>query len=249
VNEIAFSQYVRSSETRLFCHLAVRLFLVSTLNVSCFMKTLDLLLACAIGLGLPVAAADTDFLGDALRRGLVEEEVNENLGAAIEHYQWVVRAYERNRPSAAAAVFRLAECYRRLGQTNQAVLYYRRVVKEFADVAELLAPAQAQLVAMERESPVEEALPADAALERQKELLRQEVQVAELQLTVAKRRFDAGSGPQSDVFAAQREFLALQRELVALDVRRGVPGRVQEASGDQALHLSDQDTEAVLDGQ
>src|SRR5205807_1574585 len=60
-------------------------------------------------------------------------EANHNLDAAIQAYQSVVNQFDDQRKLAATAVFRLGECYRKLGKTNEAVLQFQRVGREFAD--------------------------------------------------------------------------------------------------------------------
>ncbi|MDA1276228.1 MAG: ankyrin repeat domain-containing protein [Verrucomicrobia bacterium] len=74
-----------------------------------------------------------DPLSDAFRRGLFEEEANQNLKAAIEAYESVLKQIDAQRKMAAATVFRLGECYRKLGRTNDAVAQYQRIVREFPD--------------------------------------------------------------------------------------------------------------------
>src|SRR2546427_2701490 len=78
-------------------------------------------------------ASAADNLSAALQKGLLEEEANHNLDAAIQAYQSVINQYDDQRKIAATAVFRLGECYRKQGKTNEAVLQYQRVGREFAD--------------------------------------------------------------------------------------------------------------------
>src|ERR1043165_6347549 len=80
-----------------------------------------------------VALGATNDLSTALQKGLFEEEANHNLSAAIQAYQAVVNQLDEDRKLAATAVFRLGECYRKQGNTNQANLQYERVLREFTD--------------------------------------------------------------------------------------------------------------------
>jgi ankyrin repeat protein len=77
--------------------------------------------------------AQTNDLSAALRQGLFEEEANRNLAAAISNYQALAAQFDKDRQVAATAIFRLGECYRKLGQTNEAVVQYQRVIREFSD--------------------------------------------------------------------------------------------------------------------
>src|ERR1035437_4782871 len=78
-----------------------------------------LLAAALCLLASPVRAASND-LTTALQRGLFEEEANQNLGAAIQAYQTVAGQFDKDRKLAATAIFRLGECYRQQGNTNDA---------------------------------------------------------------------------------------------------------------------------------
>lgn len=70
---------------------------------------------------------------ELLQQGLLEEEANHNLEAAIQAYQSVLDQFEDQRRLGATAAFRLGECYRKLSRTNEAVAQYERILREFAD--------------------------------------------------------------------------------------------------------------------
>ncbi len=83
---------------------------------------------------LPLAApAATNDLTSLLQQGLFEEEANRNLDSAIASYQSLAAKFDQDRQIAATAMFRLGECYRKLGKTNEAVVQYQRIVREFSD--------------------------------------------------------------------------------------------------------------------
>ena len=73
-----------------------------------------------------------DPLTETFQKGLFEEEANRDLAAAVKAYEEVVRQLDGQRKLAATAVFRLGECYRKLGRTNDAVAQFQRVVREFS---------------------------------------------------------------------------------------------------------------------
>lgn len=115
------------------------------------MKTTSLLaLACAAAL---VRAFAADPLQEALQQGLLEEDANHNLDAAIAAYQTVVTQYDAQRQAAATALFRLAECLRKQGKTNEAVAHYQRVVRDFADQSRLVELSRAHVPAPALVSP------------------------------------------------------------------------------------------------
>lgn len=97
-----------------------------------------------------LAAALDAFAADAkrqLQEGLFEEQVNRNLKAAMEQYEALLKPYDARREWVATAVYRLGECYRKLGKTNEMVLQFQRVVKEFSDQKHLVDGALAHLLA------------------------------------------------------------------------------------------------------
>jgi len=82
--------------------------------------------------------AATNELTAVLQKGLFEEEANRNFGAAIQAYQAVVSQFDNDRKLAATAIFRLGECYRKQGATNEATAQYERVLREFGDQSTLV---------------------------------------------------------------------------------------------------------------
>src|SRR5216110_376357 len=97
------------------------------------MKTKSIVLLAVLLAGSAHVVSAADNLSEALQKGLLEEEANHNLDAAIQAYQSVINQFDDQRKIAATAVFRLGECYRKQGKTNEAVLQYQRVGREFAD--------------------------------------------------------------------------------------------------------------------
>ncbi len=79
------------------------------------------------------AVAATNDITALLQKGLFEEEANHNFEAAMRQYQAAIDGFDTDRQLAATAVFRLGECYRKLGKTNEAVVQYERVLRDFAD--------------------------------------------------------------------------------------------------------------------
>ena len=83
-----------------------------------------------MGTGL-LARAQSNDLSAALQKGLFEEEAAQDLNAAMQSYQAVANPFDKDRLLAATAIFRLGECYRKLGRTNEALAQYDRIVREF----------------------------------------------------------------------------------------------------------------------
>lgn len=90
----------------------------------------------------------TNQMAAALQRGLFEEEANRNFPAAIRAYQAVVEQFDKDRRLAATAIFRLGECYRKQGKTNEAVVQFERVLRDFSEQEAMVALSRQNLAAM-----------------------------------------------------------------------------------------------------
>ena len=100
-----------------------------------------------------ILRAQTNDLSAALQKGLFEEEANRNLDAAISNYQALATQFDRDRQVAATAIFRLGECYRKLGRDNDAVVQYQRIMREFPDQQTLATLSRQNLTALRAAVP------------------------------------------------------------------------------------------------
>jgi ankyrin repeat protein len=105
-------------------------------------------LAILLGVGTGTAGAATNEVSALLQQGLFEEEANQNLDAAIQAYQSVIAQTDKNRQFAATAIFRLGECYRKQGKTNEAAAQYQRILRDFADQTQLAKLSQQDLAGL-----------------------------------------------------------------------------------------------------
>lgn len=78
-------------------------------------------------------AADTTNLTTLLQQGLFEEEANRNLEAAIASYETLAKQFDKDRQIAATAVYRLGECYRKLGRIDDATAQFQKIIREFPE--------------------------------------------------------------------------------------------------------------------
>lgn len=188
------------------------------------MKTKCSILILALGLVLRLSGAASNDLASVFKQGLLEEEANRNLEAAIRAYQQVVTTFDKDRRTAATAAYRLGECYRKLGRTNEAVAQFERVVREFADDDVLVSISRNNLLALRGPaattpdaSPGADPL-ADAARAERKRLYAEEIKVAETQLDIFKKQFEGGRIGQTELLAQERELLRLRREAASVDI-------------------------------
>src|SRR3954469_14513163 len=91
----------------------------------------------AVTMIAPLAGHGADGLTQTLQHGLFEEEANQNLDAAVKAYQSVIAQSDEERKVIATALFRLGECYRKLGKTNEATAQFRRVLRDYSDQEQL----------------------------------------------------------------------------------------------------------------
>ena len=103
-----------------------------------FVITSLILIACS-------TRAATNDVSALLQKGLFEEEANRNLDAAIQAYQSVINETDKHHQFAATAIFRLAECYRKQGKTQEANALYERILREFPDQADLVKLSEQQV--------------------------------------------------------------------------------------------------------
>jgi hypothetical protein len=78
-----------------------------------------LLTVVVVSVLVPASLRAAEAIEDTFKRALFEEEGNRNYAAAVPAYEEVVRAIDDQRRLAATAVFRLGECYRKLGRPTK----------------------------------------------------------------------------------------------------------------------------------
>ncbi len=199
------------------------------------------LLVAAFALLAAPARAATNDLTSAIQRGLFEEEANQNLGAAIQAYQAVASQFDKDRKLAATAIFRLGECYRKQGNTNDAAAQYERILREFSDQPTLVTLSRQTLAALgSAPAAPASAVISDAARQEQKRLLEQEIKLVQKQLEEQQKRVEVGALPSDSLFASERELLKLKRQLAALDAGLPVSIAASETSAPTASSEADE---------
>jgi len=97
---------------------------------------------------VPAPATQTQLKAEvALKTAMDRETVDGDLKAAIDQYKKIVATYAANHAVAAKALIRMGQCYEKLGDA-EARKAYERVVREFADQAEIVAQARVRLAAL-----------------------------------------------------------------------------------------------------
>jgi tetratricopeptide (TPR) repeat protein len=187
-------------------------------------------------------AGAQDKMAEQLRKGIVEEEANQNLDKAIQTYQSILTQFDQGRPTAATALFHLAECYRKQGKKDEAIAAYRRVAQEFPDQNKLASASRdhlsktygisqnpreypylstsgnARVVSTSSPTITEQRKSEEARL-WYRALLLEEIALLEQQLESYNQRVYIGTlqrnGPE--MTALKRDILELKRTLAAFD--------------------------------
>jgi cell division septation protein DedD len=157
-------------------------------------------------LALAAAGAQTPA-ADALRKGIVEEDANRDLNAAIRSYEAAMTAPGVERSTAALALFRIAECYRKQGNARQATEAYQRLARDFADQRALAEESSARLARY---------YPSGAAREY-RAILEEKVMTAQRFLAYWHQQLELGAISLMDQYESQMNLLQAQRDLAAFD--------------------------------
>jgi Tol biopolymer transport system component len=105
------------------------------------------LLGAALAAGFPANQAKDDRAEVALQAALKKEAVDGDLKGAIEQYKKIVAQPGAGRATVATALLRMGQCHEKLGSA-EARTAYQRVVRDFADQAEIVAQARVRLAAL-----------------------------------------------------------------------------------------------------
>jgi len=178
---------------------------------------------------LAVLAPAQDRVAETLRKGIVEEESKHDLPAAIQTYESLLKQADADRPTIATALFRLAECYRKLGKNEQATAAYKRVVEQYPDQARLAEQSRRHLPNAKKSAAAESA----EALRRYRALLEEEITMADEQ---AKRIRASGGSPaiREEAEKVQMKAMELRRELAAFDANLPKSGQAAAVATPEA---------------
>jgi ankyrin repeat protein len=187
------------------------------------MKTLLCLICLTLTSVASLSAAEP--VVDLFREGLFEEEANRNLPAAIQAYEKVVQHLDEQRRLAATTLFRLGECYRKLGRADDAVAAYERVLREFPleDSLAKLSRENLALLRPQSAGPLWSfsstlslpSPPQETARDERRALLQEEIALVEQALAEQRKRVQAGVISLTDLLPLERDLLSLQGELAA----------------------------------
>ena len=196
--------------------------------------------------------AAQDRMAETLRKGVVEEESNHNLNAAVQNYEAVLAQFNDARQTAATALFRMAECYRKQGNGPKATAAYQRVVREFADQSKLAEQSRGVLLATYHITPGKmsetetDAVAADRARQQTKldeqqaqerameamhrqqyrRTFLEEIDLVNKEIAKAKKNVALGLEEDNVLDQLNEKLIHLQRDLAAFDAGLAAPAKL-----------------------
>ncbi|MGH9594533.1 MAG: ankyrin repeat domain-containing protein, partial [Bryobacteraceae bacterium] len=189
--------------------------------------------------GATLAPAATNDIAGLIQRGLFEEEANHNLDAAMRDYQAAVDGFDKDRRLAATAIFRLGEIARKQGDTNRASAQYQRVVRDFPEQTEVVRLAAAYLGGTTVSAPGAGAMLTDAAREKQKQLVEEEIKLVEQQLQEKQKLVDAAVISRDELFSTQQQLIELKRQSAALDAGATIVSTATSEEDEEIRRIKD----------
>jgi hypothetical protein len=145
---------------------------------------------------------------------MLDEELNSNPQAAAKNYEAMIAGFDQQRETAAQAIFRLGESYRRMGRIDEARLLYARILREFVDFPDLAKLSQRILTENAPTQPRGKYDSSAAAPNpAEEDLIRQELALLEQELAENDARVQAGLASSNSGLSVKREILQLKQRL------------------------------------
>ena len=204
-----------------------------------FRTVIAILLACA------ATGFAQEHMADSLRSGILEEDSKQNPRAAIQQYQAVMTQFTEARQTAATALFRMAECWRKLGKRSAAIASYQRVLKDFADQSKLAAQSRTVLATTYSVAPAGSPASGDRSdrakfdklLEQQQDLkvknqearepyratIVEEIELDKRRLELLRNKAGADADGNPAIVALEEKLIHLKRDLAAFDAGMALP--------------------------
>lgn len=157
-----------------------------------------------------------EHMADALRAGIVAEDSKQDTRAAIQQYNAVLKEYAAARETAATALFRMAECYRKMGVRQGAIAAYQRVVQDFSDQTKLVARARAVLAKNYQVTELQGKASAATRILYRQSIVNQ-INIAKSQLATAQQRYNAGVVGIMEVNEFKAKIADLETQLAGYD--------------------------------
>jgi hypothetical protein len=143
---------------------------------------------------------------------IIAEETNADPSAAAEQYRTIIARFDSQRSDAAQAVFRLAECLRKLGRIEEASVHYARILREFLDQGELVKLSQKRLSDLAPSGGNRRTSASSGVRESVDDLLAKEMALVREQVSEVEKRVANGIDSNAALLPLRRELLRLEQE-------------------------------------
>jgi tetratricopeptide (TPR) repeat protein len=167
----------------------------------------------------------------ALTRNMLDEELNSDPQAAAKNYEAMIASFDQQRESAAQAIFRLGESYRKMGRIEEARSMYARILREFVDFPDLAKLSQRML---SENAPTQTgrsiAYSAETPNPAEQDLMRQELALLEKELADTESLVKSGLASQNSGLSLKREILQLKQRLARTRTQEPAPVPVESRS-------------------
>jgi len=150
----------------------------------------------------------------------VQEDVDRNPAAALDTYKAALAGGGLDRASAATAQFRIAECYRKLGKSAEAIEAYRAVARQYPDQGSLGARSRKLLADTYK---VVEAPPRGSAESKAdagkmfRALLARSLSVARMNLDYLDKQYKLGAISELELNRPKALVARIQGQVAAYD--------------------------------
>jgi hypothetical protein len=181
-------------------------------------------IAIGVLLALGAACLAQGQMAEALRKGIVEEEVNRNFDAAAKEYSAAVSQYDKDRATAANALYRLAEAGRKRGKKTEASAAYSRLIREFSEQTQLVEKSRAYAPPAPMATAARDAEVA-ASRARIRAILVGHVQSAQAFADYVVLQYKLGAISDLETYDSKRNLARAQARLAAWDAGIVEPGQ------------------------
>jgi len=204
-------------------------------------------------LGLAVSAVAAEPVQERFQKALFEEEANQNITNAITGYEAVLDAADAPLRFAATALYRLGECYRKLGRTNDATVAFERLAREFVGQTNLVRLARQNLAVLGWREPswppgrasVAGSAASNPAVQKAQADLAEAARIERV-LEMAKK---SDGGTAQDILEAglsSPELAQMKQRLIDLSFRmREARGQGSDKAGVERLQVQIEESENV----
>jgi tetratricopeptide (TPR) repeat protein len=146
---------------------------------------------------------------------MLDEELNSDPQAAAKNYEAMIASFDQQRESAAQAIFRLGESYRKMGRIEEARSMYARILREFVDFPDLAKLSQRMLAENAPTQAGRSVAYATATPNPAEEgLIKEELALLEKELADTESRVKSGLATPNSGLSLKREILQLKQRLV-----------------------------------